>query len=95
MDTGDRQSGRTAEQMRTAPTGAVFVWCNAHLYYPVALALHLGREDLEIVSPSWLDNRNIRGRIFSGVIADHECRYTLTLDQEGAFELALTRVREA
>jgi hypothetical protein len=46
----DRQNGTTSQQMREAPKGAWYVWPNGHYGYPKALANHLGREDLVIVS---------------------------------------------
>lgn len=45
-----RGSGRTTEQLRSAPKGAVFVWCNGGLAYPRKLARHMGRDDLTIVT---------------------------------------------
>ena len=65
-----RQSGRTTELMKEAPPGSVYVWVNHHLDYPLALAQALGRGDLQIVSPSWLDYR-WRGLQISGLVLDH------------------------
>ena len=61
-----RQSGRTSEQMKAAPKGAVYVWVNSILGYPKALARSLGREDLRIVGPHMVET--LRGRVF---VVDH------------------------
>jgi hypothetical protein len=68
---GDRQIGRTSQQMTDAPLGSVFVWCNSRTAYPKELAIQLGRDDLQVVPLLWLDGRNVRGRTFTGVIVDH------------------------
>ena len=67
----DRQTGRTTRQMQAAPQGAVFVWCNSRVEYPIALAKELGREDLVVQPMSWLDPRNVMGRTLSGLVLDH------------------------
>ena len=54
-----RQTGVTSAQMRDAPFGAVFVWCNSALHYPETLARHLGRNDLIIRPASWLTPDNV------------------------------------
>lgn len=66
----DRQIGRTTTQMRDAPHRAVFVWCNERLDYPRHLANHIGRDDLRIVSPVWLEEK-CRGQIITGLVIDH------------------------
>ena len=50
-----RQSGRSSEQMKAAPAGAVYVWVNSMLGYPKALARAVGREDLRIVGPHMVE----------------------------------------
>ncbi len=50
-----RGSGRTTKQILEAPRGAFYVWVNHHLDYPKQLARKLCRDDLRIVSPSFLD----------------------------------------
>lgn len=67
----DRQTGRTTRQMQAAPQGAVFVWCNSRVEYPIALAKELGREDLVVQPMSWLEPRNVMGRTLSGLVLDH------------------------
>jgi hypothetical protein len=64
---GLRGTGRTTRQMLDAPKGALYVWCNKHLDYPRALARHLGRADLVVVSPSY----ERRGYSSALVILDH------------------------
>src|SRR5947207_1411596 len=71
-----RGTGLTTRQMRSAPNGAIFVWVNGHLSYPRDIARHLGRSDLEIVAPSWLEGHHWRGRYLSGLVIDHACALT-------------------
>ena len=71
MDNQERGSDRTTAQMLGAPKDAVFVWCNEKLYYPNKLACSLGRSDLKIVGPSWLESHNNRGLRASGIVVDH------------------------
>lgn len=66
-----RGTGKTTEQMLNAPKGALFVWCNDNLTYPIGLAIKLNRGDLEIVSPAWMNDYRYIGRSFTGVVADH------------------------
>lgn len=65
----DRGTGITSQQMRDAPTGAIYVWCNRHTDYARSLARHLSRGDLKIVTPEAAD-RAIRGTRFP-VVIDH------------------------
>ena len=69
-----RGTGLTTQQMKEAPPGAVFVWCNGMLYYPQTLARKLGRDDLTVRPLSWLRLCNVMGRDFSGVVLDHAAR---------------------
>lgn len=66
-----RRKGATTKQMTEAPQYAVFVWMHGDLEYPRDLARHLQRDDLEIVSPMWLDNRRWMGLRLRGVVVDH------------------------
>lgn len=66
----ERGDGATSRQMQDAPRDAVFVWCRGELSYPKQLARRLGREDLKIVGPSWLEE-GWRGQRLSGLIVDH------------------------
>lgn len=85
-----RRSGETTRQMQGSPNCAVFVWCNARLDYPSALARHIGREDLQIKAPSWFENR-WRGLELTGVVVDHAAR--LSDRQWDGYQGALSRVR--
>lgn len=73
---GGRQTGKTQRLMLAAPHGALFVWCNDVLHYPKELARKLGREDLRIVSPGWLEYGGWRGSRFPGMVQDHACDFT-------------------
>lgn len=81
-----RGTGRTTKQIVDAPIGAVFVWGQSVIDYPVALAAKLGRDDLWIVPPRWLDlllEGTWSGIRFSGIVIDHAAQ--LTEIQEKAF----------
>ena len=74
MADGDRGSGRTTEQMKDAPVGATFIWCNDRTSYAERLAKHLGRPDLRIKPLSWYlwdDGINVRGMSPHMVVIDH------------------------
>ena len=85
-----RGKGATTQQMEAAPKGAVFVWCNGNTDYPRLLARKIGREDLRIETPAWLEGRWI-GLELTGVAVDHAAQ--LTDRQWDGFQGALTRVR--
>lgn len=51
-DPNDHGSGRTTEQLKAAPKGAFFVWCNDRLSYPQDLLKRLERTDIRVVGPS-------------------------------------------
>ena len=66
-----RQTGRTTNQMLSAPAKAIFVWCNDHIGYPRDLARAIGRTDLIIRPAGWLTDRNVKGRAAKQVVVDH------------------------
>lgn len=70
-----RQRGETTRQLVSAPQSAVFIWVSADLRYPKRLAATLGRSDIKIKSPDWLDYR-FRGQRYSAVVVDHAARLT-------------------
>jgi hypothetical protein len=88
-----RRVGNTTRQMEDAPKGAIFVWVNHHLDYPKQLAREIGRVDLKIVSPEWIEDRRWRGVELSGIVLDHAA--PLTNRQWEALHEAQTRVRPA
>lgn len=71
-DDEQRGTGRTTEQMKRAPQGAIFFWCNSHIEYPRSLALSLGRTDLTIEPASALDSpEKFRGQQGKRYLLDH------------------------
>lgn len=78
----DRGSGRTSDQMRAAPKGALFIWVNDRsIGYARHLAHHLGRDDLDIRPVSVLDRaERLLGLQFPAVVFDHAVRIT---DRQG------------
>lgn len=93
MNDSNRGTGRTTDAMKSAPIRAVYVWGNAALDYPRALARTLGRTDLEIVSPSWLTDDRWRGRELSGIILDHHALDVLNKEQWKHLRYARSCVR--
>jgi hypothetical protein len=82
-----RRDGTTSEQMRLAPLNAFYIWpSKGCINYAYELARHLGRDDLHIVSPSWLTSGQWHGIEITGIVVDHACelnRYQL-IDLEAA-----------
>lgn len=71
METGNRQTGRTTNLMRTAPSGAYYVWpAYTSLAYAKALAGYLGRDDLQFVLPIMVIQRRLRGTN-KQIVVDH------------------------
>lgn len=66
-----RRMGKTRQQLRDAPQGAVFVWCNNHTEYPMRLARQLGRTDIKVVSLQWLLDRRFLSADRRYVVIDH------------------------
>ena len=91
---GYRGTGRTTRQMLAAPLKAVYVCVNEQdtRRYARELARKINRGDLELVGPSWLGDK-WEGRILSGLVLDHACRFT-SRQWEG-LRGARTRVRPA
>lgn len=84
---GHRGTGRTTAQMEASPVNSVYVWVNHGLAYPRRLAERIGRTDLEIVGPDWLEDR-WRGRRLSGLVIDHAAYQVLTAQQmENAYNM--------
>lgn len=86
-----RGMGRTTAQIQALPKGGVFVWCNNKLEYPKLLAKKLGREDIHVVGPSWITNRDWRGMELKALEADHAISNNQMWWHE--FHHAQTRVR--
>jgi hypothetical protein len=87
-----RGSGRTTQQMLSARDGSVFVWVNHDTRYPKELAARIGRSDLEIVGPQWLEYGWL-GRSLSGLVIDHAARDSMTATQRENITHAHVRVR--
>ena len=70
MEQQYRGDGTTTRQMKDAPIGALYVWCGGDLHYPKKLAMEIGRNDLRIVAPSFLEHDQWRG-LRMPVVLDH------------------------
>lgn len=84
-----RGSGRTTEQMKDAPKGAIFVWGNHHFQYPTALARSLARGDLRIIGPD--DLRCRLAGLDLPIVVDHAA--DLTAGQWDALNAYTARLR--
>lgn len=88
-----RGTGRTVRQMLDAPQGAVFVSHHASACgYDIELAEKHGRPDLKIVAPGWLSGGAWRGRMFSGIVVDHDAY--LSAGEQMYLRAVMTRVRK-
>lgn len=65
-----RGDGATARQMLGAPRHAFYIWCNTNLMYPQQLARLLGRTDLWIIAPEYIEKR-LAGRGKIDIVIDH------------------------
>jgi|SRR6056297_997165 len=91
MDT-ERNTGRTTKQIKDAPNGAVFVAPSTRLVdYCFSIAKSVGREDVKVVSPQWLENGSWRGLRFPDVIMDHHAPCVMTERQLDAYRYAKMR----
>lgn len=72
--------------MRDAPPHAVFVWVNANVRYAERLARGVGRPDLKIVEPQWLERA---WGLCAHVVVDHAA----VLTEEQAKMLRRVRCR--
>lgn len=79
--------------MRECPRESFFVWVNEDLYYPISLALYLGREDLRIVGPSFFDAEYRKFWRTSTVVLDHAC--VLRADRRRNHAYMMARLGEA
>lgn len=68
---GVRGLGHTRHQMLTAPECAFFVWCTSNLAYPIALSREIGRKDLIIKTPVWLQESALNSPQRQPIVVDH------------------------
>jgi hypothetical protein len=73
------RTGKTTAQMLNAPKRAYYIWRDKALAYPRALAEHLGRKDLTIVTADFFSPRSGKGRgLKVPIIIDHDCMLPVT-----------------
>jgi hypothetical protein len=88
----DLGTGRTTRQMRAAKRDSVFIVGNRNMVdYARHLAESIGRDDLKIVTLTWLEENSWRGREFTGITVDHDLQ--LTEKQQTLFDMAMRQVR--
>ena len=80
----DRQTGRSTRQLLAAPSGAYYVVpsLSARAYYR-DLAHRFGRQDLQLVTPSFFD-RDWRASILP-VVVDHAAHDLMTPEQRSNY----------
>lgn len=71
----ERADGKTTRQIKDAPRNAIYIWCNHHIDYPVALTRALNRRDVVVRSPSGLPERLFGIRL--PVVVDHAANLPL------------------
>ena len=86
-----RGNGETTRQMQDATQDAVFVWCNDDLDYPKLVAARVGRSDLKIVGPNWLNDETWRSLELTGLVIDHTT--LLGAERINSYHRALTMIR--
>lgn len=79
----DRGTGRTTRQILAAPQRSFYVCPNSRARsYTRSLAAHLGRSDLWMVDPDWLDRGACRGLFSDQVTIDHSVELTVRQKQQ-------------
>lgn len=73
--TTSRGMGTTTRQIECAPKHSIYVWMHEHTRYPRDLAIALGRTDITVVGPHWLD-WEWQGARIAGIVVDHAARLT-------------------
>jgi hypothetical protein len=87
----ERGTGRTTEQMRAAPIGAIFISPHAAtIGYNKSLAAYIDRKDLKVVSTLWLEE-GWRGVTLTGIVIDHAAN--LNDRQQNLLVEAQSRIR--
>ena len=62
--------------------------------YARSLAHHLGRDDLKVVSQSWLEPMNWRGLELTGIVLDHETSRRMDAREWEWYHEARSRIRQ-
>jgi hypothetical protein len=66
--------GKTTKQLEAASSNTIFIWCNENTLYPTLLARSLGRIDIRVKGPGWLESS--RGCNSAEIVVDHSARLT-------------------
>lgn len=80
-------TGRTTCQMSSAPIGALYIWPDNQLAYPVRLAAHIGRHDLKIRSafPTLSNPKMLSCIRPSAMVIDHAVAPTQSITEAIAY----------
>lgn len=80
-------SGRTTRAILKAPENSIYVWPSGNsLSYIKQLAHYLGRDDIKIVSLSWLRFEGVRG-IDNDIVIDHASWDRFSRENDEAYEI--------
>lgn len=66
----------TIRIIRALRNGGIFVWGNKLIAYPKHLAASIGRADVTVVGPEWLEEQRYRGLELSDIAVDHSANLT-------------------
>ena len=81
MEDKYRRTGRTTQQLKSAPEKATFVWCNDEVRYPKEILRKIGRADIKIVPFHAFTDDRLRGLSPDLLIFDHEAIRRMNHDQ--------------
>lgn len=84
-----RGTGRTTEQLRAAPQGALFIApTHAAVWHCLDLARKIGRTDIKMASPGILNRKaiHLRGTHYPAIVLDHAAAEMLTEEQVKGYE---------
>jgi hypothetical protein len=85
-----RGMGQTTTQILHAPKNAYYVWVNGAVHYPKDLARHLGRTDIQVLSPRDLDDY-CRIAPTRPVVVDHAAPLMLNDKQREILNILIAR----
>lgn len=71
-----RRTGETTKIIQSLRNGGIFVWCTKLIAYPKHLAASIGRADVTVVGPEWLEEQRYRGMKLSDIAIDHSAKLT-------------------
>lgn len=71
-----RGTGTTTQQLKSAPTHSLFIWCTHDTHYPRSILKRLKRDDVTVLPITALDQVGGIAGSFSAIIVDHATEST-------------------